>query len=103
MKEIRFEVGKMYFLRGDGFNPIKILSRSKTGKTVVVSNGDKTFRLKVRSYTYTDEKVDELVEYVVTDCQYEGWQREEVSAYAWNVVKGLEQRAWESHNPGYNS
>ena len=97
----RFEVGKMYYLNGHGFDPIKVVGRSKTGKTIVVNNGEKTFRLKVRMRDLMDGR---YYEYVLTDSHlYYGWQKYEASVMACHVVKAQEQIEWENLRPGYNS
>lgn len=93
----RFEVGKMYYYQGFGFDPVKIVSRSKSGGTVTVNNGRKTFRRKVRYNEYND------CEYAVMDNQYQGWMRDEVSIWANSPVEEVEQRKWEEHEPGYKS
>ena len=90
----KFETGRMYWLEGNGFPPLKILSRSKTGKTVLCIHqgySRKPFRLKVR----VDPRCNS--EFVVTDPSYkpDSWMWDEVSCYAKRPLKETEQIAWE--------
>ena len=89
----KFETGRMYWLDGHGFPPLKILSRSKTGKTVLcmIAGDTKQFRLKVRVNPRCNS------EFVVTDPSYkpDSWQWDELSCYANRPLKEAEQTEWE--------
>lgn len=95
----RFEAGQMYNMYGNGFSPVVIVSRSKSGNSVMVNNGYEKFRRKVRINTYNNS------EYIVIDNMYpEGsWMRDDVSVYANDPVKDEERRGWEELEPGYKS
>ena len=90
----RFEEGKMYWMNGDGWDPLKVISRSKSGQSVVMkcATGNKSFRVKIRVNPMRNS------EYVVTDSHYsqDSWMWDDVSCYASRPLKDAEQAAWEN-------
>lgn len=88
----RFGEGVMYRMVGHGFDPIKIVSRSKSGKTVVCQYGNgKPFRLKVREHIVSNS------EYVVADPSYKegSAERWDLTCFAEDALTEAEQREWE--------